>query len=63
MADDVDKTAERSSVFEEANIASVRRKAAEMPKGFEGICGYCGEPSKRLVNGACARCRDKHNLP
>ena len=63
MADIVDKTSERMEVQEAASIAEIRRKAAEIPKGEPGECERCGEPSWRLVGGACAPCRDKFKLP
>ena len=63
MADIADKTADRMEVEEAANIAEIRRKAAEIPKGKPGECERCGEPSWRLVGGACAPCRDNLKLP
>ena len=36
MADEADKTADRMEVEEAANIAEIRRKAAEIPKGKPG---------------------------
>lgn len=63
MADIADKTAERMEVEEAANIAEIRRKAAEIPKGVTGICDLCGEDMPRLINGVCAPCRDRHKLP
>ena len=63
MADEADKTADRMEFEEAANIAEIRRKAAEIPKGKPGECERCGEPSWRLVGGACAPCRDKFKLP
>lgn len=63
MADIADVTAERMEVQEAADIAEIRRKAAEIPKGKPGECERCGEPSRRLVGGACAPCRDKFKLP
>ena len=63
MADNVDVTAEQTEVQEAAYIAEIRRKAAEIPKGKPGECERCGEPSWRLVGGACAPCRDKFKLP
>jgi RNA polymerase-binding transcription factor DksA len=62
MADIADKTSERMEVQEAADIAEIRRKAAEMPKGVPGECERCGEPSWRLINGVCAPCRDRHKL-
>ena len=63
MADEADKTSERMEVQKAADIAEIRRKAAEIPKGKPGECERCGEPSRRLVGGACVPCRDKFKLP
>lgn len=63
MADEADKTSERMEVQKAADIAETRRKAAEIPKGKPGECERCGEPSRRLVGGVCAPCRDKFKLP
>ena len=63
MADIAVVTADRMEVQEAAHIAEIRRKAAEIPKGIPGECERCGEPSWRLVGGACAPCRDKFKLP
>lgn len=63
MADEADKTADRMEVEEAANIAEIRRKAAEIPKGVPGIRDRCGEDMPRLINGACAPCRDRFKLP
>lgn len=64
---------ERGDVIDRANdlaaqvtddaVAEVRRAAASIPVGVEGDCDLCGEWSGRLVQGACARCRDLHRLP
>ena len=63
MADIADVTGERMEVQEAADIAEIRRKAAEMPKGVPGICERCGEDMPRLVGGVCAPCRDRRKLP
>lgn len=63
MADVADITGERMEVQEAADLAEVRRKAAQIPKGEPGYCDLCGEFSWRLVHGNCAPCRDKHKLP
>lgn len=63
MADDMDKTDERSAPLLDASIAEARRKAAAIPKGKAGECKLCGEYKARLVGGACGRCRDLHGLP
>lgn len=44
-------------------IDKVRRAAAAMPAGEPGDCELCGEWSGRLVNRACAPCRDHYRLP
>ncbi len=63
MADIADVTADRMEVEEAADIAEIRRKAAEIPKGKPGECDLCGEDMPRLINGVCAPCRDKFKLP
>lgn len=60
MADDVDMANERAELEREAILTS--RTPYELPKGEAGECDYCGEEFARLVNNACARCRDKYNL-
>lgn len=63
MADDTDITNTRTEIWEEVGIAAVREAAARMPKGVEGECSHCGEHSLRLVQRACAPCRDRLGLP
>ena len=63
MADIADVIGERMEVQEAANIAEIRRRAAQIPKGEPGECKRCGGPSLRLVGGACAPCRDRFKLP
>ena len=63
MADIADVTGERMEVQEAVDIAEIRRKAAQMPKGEPGECERCGEDMPRLINGVCAPCRDRHKLP
>jgi RNA polymerase-binding transcription factor DksA len=63
MADEADISQARIEILEAAGVAAVREAAAKMPAGTPGECELCGEESPRLVNGACARCRDKHKLP
>lgn len=60
--DDVDR-AQRVTDAELNDSLSQIREKARLPKGRPGDCDLCGEWSGRLVNGACAPCRDKHNLP
>lgn len=63
MADEIDRQLERDEILEAANLKLIRGKAAVMPVGQPGDCDLCGEWSARLVNGACASCRDRYKLP
>lgn len=60
--DEVDTANKLIETLAEKDVAFIRYKAAQMPKGETGECEYCGEHSQRIVNGACARCRDKLKL-
>ena len=42
---------------------AIRDAAKPIPEGAPGDCDLCGEWSGRLVNGACAPCRDHYKLP
>lgn len=60
---------DRAQVFQENEeaksnslIKQISKEANAMPKGFAGECDYCGNYSKRIVNNACAPCRDEYNL-
>ena len=63
MADEVDRQLERDEMLETAQLKRIREQAAQIPVGVSGDCDLCGEWSGRLVNGACAPCRDLHGLP
>lgn len=56
-ADFADETIERDLA---AGIAATAR---DIEPGVAGVCRECEQPSKRLILGACARCRDEFNLP
>lgn len=57
MSDDADRADQEI----ERNLAeAVRRATKEIPPGKPGECDLCGEWTARLVNGTCARCRDKY---
>lgn len=62
MTDEIDRAQEQEHVVTDASIRQARRVAAEIPPGKAGDCDLCGEWSGRLVNGTCARCRDKWRL-
>jgi len=59
VADLADKASDYLEEFEQRAIDAVR---ADIPKGNPGDCEYCGEWSGRLIDGACAPCRDKYRL-
>jgi hypothetical protein len=59
MADEVDRA---DAEIERHLQESLRRHQVPMAPGKPGECDLCGEWSGRLVNGACAPCRDKHKL-
>ena len=42
------------------HVRLAMRKALEIQPGNPGECCACGEHSMRLVNGYCARCRDRY---
>ena len=58
--------ADRASYFIESvvddHVKEAMRRAAEIPIGAPGECSFCGEQSARLVNQACAPCRDRYGL-
>lgn len=61
MADMVDLAQEYNERAYSRFEAEIAKRAA-IPAGKSGDCDICGEWSGRLINGACAPCRDKHNL-
>lgn len=58
--DDIDRAQERALTDTAAAIAKAAR---DIQPGEPGECDLCGEESGRLINGACAPCRDKYKLP
>lgn len=63
MADDIEIAEAAHDTIVEAEIQTIRNRAANIPVGTEGECFFCGEYYKRLVNTVCARCRDARGLP
>ena len=61
MVDEIDIVSENIEREHDAAVSAIRAKA-DIPKGIAGECEYCYEISTRLVNNACARCRDKYKL-
>lgn len=63
MADIIDRGCEREQFDRDIALQTARSAAAAIPEGHAGDCDLCGEHSMRLVDGACAPCRDKYKLP
>ena len=59
MPDWIDESVAKQEIELEARIRAAR---GEIPPGSAGECDLCGEWSGRLVEGACAPCRDKYKL-
>lgn len=59
MADEADRAAEYEQRMRDQAISAAR---AELPPGKPGECDLCGEWSGRLIDGACAPCRDRLGL-
>lgn len=62
MADDIDRAAD-SVMRDTEHLIARALKRPPMPVGTPGDCDLCGEWSGRLVEGACAPCRDRYKLP
>jgi hypothetical protein len=59
MADEIDRANDYAEKMREAALAANR---PEIPEGSPGECDWCGEYTPRLVNNACAKCRDDIGL-
>lgn len=62
MTDEIDLAQQREQEDTERALAAARMTCAAIPEGEPGDCEMCGEWSGRLVDGACAPCRDKYKL-
>lgn len=62
MADDADNAADKIGRYLESVTKRAQEAASLIPAGVAGECDLCGEDSPRLVEGACAPCRDKWRL-
>lgn len=62
MADEIDIANDELEKQYDKAQRHFREQVAMIPKGEPGECYKCGEESLRLVEGACARCRDKYKL-
>ena len=63
MADNADEAFELSEAELDDAVSKARKKASEIPVGVPGECYFCERYFTRLVNDACARCRDEQGLP
>ena len=61
VGDSFDIAGERSQIATDAKVAAIRAKE-EIEPGRRGACDFCGEHSGRLIDGACAPCRDRYKL-
>ncbi len=61
MADEIDITNDRTQLAIDAKLQEISNAAKRAP-GTEGDCDLCGEWSGRLIDGACAPCRDRYKL-
>lgn len=61
MADEFDRASELEE--QHRQLALANRPAFELTPGTPGECEICGYWSGRLVQGACAPCRDQFKLP
>ena len=57
--DEADVANEYNENMLELAIKEARR---DIPEGKAGECDLCAEHSSRLINGACAPCRDKYKI-
>ena len=61
MADEFDRASELEEQY--CQLALANRPAFELVPDVPGECEICGHWSGRLVQGACAPCRDQFKLP
>lgn len=61
MADEFDRASELEEQQRQQALAN--RPAFQFDPGTPGDCEVCGYWSGRLVQGACAPCRDQFKLP
>jgi len=61
MADDFDRASDLEEQQRQQALAN--RPPFVLAPGVPGDCDICGYWSSRLVQGACAPCRDQYKLP
>jgi hypothetical protein len=59
MSDEADRAYQE---IERSLAESIRHASKKLEPGSPGDCDLCGEWTGRLINGACAPCRDKYKL-
>jgi hypothetical protein len=60
--DDADRAGIDEDMQEEVKARRRAEQPYQLPAGEPGECDRCGEWSGRLINGACAPCRDRYRL-
>lgn len=57
--------ADQAQMAEESYQELVKKykRPVKLDPGKPGECDFCGEWTQRLINLACAPCRDKYHLP
>lgn len=60
MSDEIDLANEAAANDLARREYAARQAAASIPAGQPGDCDLCGEWTARLVEGACAPCRDRY---
>lgn len=63
MSDELDLVEETTSAEKADRIMHISALARAIPVGYAGECDICLNHSPRLVDGVCARCRDRYKLP
>lgn len=59
--DNIDASVAHQEQIKQAEIDAIRLRA-KLDPGCEGDCDLCGEWTSRLIDGACAPCRDRYKL-
>lgn len=58
--DELDLAEEREYIARQDALRAIQNAAEKFDPGISGECDTCGEYFGRIVNGLCARCRDKY---
>ena len=61
MPDDIDAAQEREEELRREALA--KHTGFQLEAGTQGDCDLCSRWSGRLIQGACAPCRERYKLP